>query len=90
MNKNLIPINLAGIDFLLDVDIDTDGNYVGLFNIQAWNKKDKKYYDISFEVEEFENFFKDQICEAVEEQKMNNAIFNAEMRYDAMKEEGLI
>lgn len=84
-------MHFAGMDFLLDVDFNTDGEYEGLLGVQIWSKANRSlYHDVTFNVKEFENALKDQIYEAVEDWKLNNKLAAEDLAYDTAKEEGLI
>jgi hypothetical protein len=85
MKKYLIPMHFAGMDFMLDADINVDGDYEGLFKVLIWNNNDKLYHEVSFEVQEFENVLKDQIYEAVETWKLNNRLAAEDLIYDSAR-----
>jgi hypothetical protein len=86
MNKNLVTMRFAGIDFLLDVDINMSGEYEGLFGVSVWNNVTQKYVTIPCDLTEFENTMQDQIFEAVEAWQLDNHLFAADMIYEAVRE----
>lgn len=82
-----VEIKVGSIQFLVNGGTD-DGCLDFIDKVSVWDGKN--YREIEFDSEVFIKYYGEQIEEAVDEQEMTNKICNAEMRYDSMKEEGLL
>lgn len=90
MTTEELEIKVAGITFLVTLSVDEDENIDQVENVYIYDHTNRCYVDTNADVDEFYNYFEDYINEAHDNHIESRAEIAAEMRYDAMKEEGLI
>jgi hypothetical protein len=89
MRSKLVSIRFAGIDFFLEVDVNRNGEYEGILSVWVKTKKGILYQEIEFEVEEFESLLKDEILDALEQDKIENKLAHDDMVYELAREKTL-
>ena len=80
-----VEIKRGGITFLVSGYMDGDAIDM-IDNVCVY--QGKQALEVDFDQEDFIRDFEDDLYEAIDEERRNEAIWQAEMRMDAKREEG--
>jgi len=81
-----VEVTKGGIKFLVSGYCDSDGSIDMIDKVCVY--QGKQCFEVDFEQDDFIREFEDCLLEAIDESKRDEAIWQAEMRMDAKKEEG--
>lgn len=81
-----VEIKRGGITFLVSGYCDSEGALDMIDKVCVY--QGKQAIEVDFEQEDFIRDFEDDLYEAIDEERRNEAIWQAEMRMDAQREEG--
>lgn len=81
-----VEIKRGGITFLVSGCCDCEGVLDIIDKVCVY--KGNKPLEVDFDNEDFIRDFEDDLYEAIDEERRNEAIWQAEMRMDAQREEG--
>lgn len=81
-----VEIKRGGITFLVSGYCDSDGALDMIDKVCVF--QGKQALEVDFDNEDFIRDFEDDLYEAIDEERLNKAIWHAENRMDAQREEG--
>lgn len=81
-----VEIKRGGITFLVSGYCDCEGVLDMIDKVCVY--QGKQAFEVDFDQADFIRDFEDDLYEAIEEDRKNEAIWQAEMRMDAKREEG--